>query len=552
MARRKKEDVSPDVSVTLEQPTDPPPPLEDRIEDQARQDTILTTDNPWEMLAEARQIDLDQRAAHYDRFVSLVAKKTPAERDQLVTQGAEVFKVRVDTIRASLKTKDRDEAGLRQIAVSFQHENMMYETVYRRDQVPSTVYLGYDMTKPEEPPQVFETVKIGEREYIPPSSMLADSGTILFAQTVEEYDDDWDLFLRLKAFIGQYLQLDSTAFQELLACYAMMTFVFDRFDALPYLRAQGDYGSGKTRLLTVVGSLCYRALMAGGATTPSPVFRIIDRFKGTLVIDEADFEKSEMWGEIVKILNTGYTRGWPVLRTEKGPDGGFDVKAYDCFAPKLLATRRRFNDAALESRCLSHTMPILLDFKKDMPLTLGKGFRQEAQQIRNQLLLWRFRNWSRVEVDSNARVDGVEPRMNQIAQPLMAATESPKLKATILGSVTGYSRLIQEERRESMEGLIAALAVKRWLARQKPARYKLDEITGALKMMDYPNVSARKVGDIMRRVLGVNTAMVGGDSWVMMTEDTAKKLSHRYGLQAEEVAIVTPQKILDSQRGGRA
>lgn len=554
MPRKKQPD--PVVEVTVEQPEQPEepetPPLEEQLEDQTRQDKILTTDNPWEMLAEARLIDLDQRAEHYERFVSLVAKKAPAERDQLVTQGAEVFKVRVDTIRASLKTRDREEAGLRQIVVAFQHENMMYETVYRREMVPATVYLGYNMDKPEDAPQVFESVKIGEKEYLPPSSMLADSGTILFAQAVEEYGGDWDLFLRLKAFIGSYLQLDSNAFQELLACYSMMTWVFDRFDALPYLRAQGDYGSGKTRLLSVVGSLSYRSLMAGGATTPSPVFRIIDRFKGTLIIDEADFEKTEMWGEIVKILNTGYTRGWPVLRTEKGPDGAFDVKAYDCFAPKILATRRRFQDAALESRCLSHTMPILTEFNPKMPLTLGKAFRQEAQQIRNQMMLWRFRNWARVEVDPNARMAGVEPRINQIAQPLMAATDSPKLKAAILASVTGYSKQVLEERRESLEGLVAALVVKRWLARQRPARFKLEEVTNTLKTMDFPNIHARKVGDIVRRVLGVETTMLGGDSWVMMNEETARKLTHRYGLQTEEAAVTMPQKIADSQRGGPA
>jgi hypothetical protein len=65
--------------------------------------------------------------------------------------------------------------------------------------------------------------------------------------------------------------------------------VYDAFNEFPYLRFRGDYGTGKSRALIVVGSLCYKAYFASGASTVAPIFHTLDLFRGTLILDEADF-----------------------------------------------------------------------------------------------------------------------------------------------------------------------------------------------------------------------------------------------------------------------
>ena len=65
-----------------------------------------------------------------------------------------------------------------------------------------------------------------------------------------------------------------------------------------------------------VGSLCYKPIFASGASTVSPLFRTLDLFRGTLVIDEGDFRFSDEKAEVIKILNNGNARGFPVPRTE--------------------------------------------------------------------------------------------------------------------------------------------------------------------------------------------------------------------------------------------
>src|SRR5204863_8860180 len=105
-------------------------------------------------------------------------------------------------------------------------------------------------------------------------------------------------------------------FLQVASFYLLFTWVYDDFNELPYLRLRGDPGCGKTRFLLTVGSLCYKPIFASGASTVSPLFRLLDAIRGTLIIDEGDFRFSDEKAEIVKILNNGNARGFPVLRSE--------------------------------------------------------------------------------------------------------------------------------------------------------------------------------------------------------------------------------------------
>lgn len=125
---------------------------------------------------------------------------------------------------------------------------------------------------------------------------------------------------------------------------------------MPYLRVRGDPGSGKTRFLLTVGCLCHERIFASGASTVSPLFRLLDTFRGTLVIDEGDFRLSDEKAEVVKILNNGNGKGFPVLRSEVSRQGEYGLRAYAVFGPNLVATRGYFEDRALESRCLTEEM----------------------------------------------------------------------------------------------------------------------------------------------------------------------------------------------------
>jgi hypothetical protein len=127
--------------------------------------------------------------------------------------------------------------------------------------------------------------------YSPRNSLLANE-VVLFPSHADEYETDEALVRAIQHFIHRYVDL-SPRFEEIAAYYVLFTWVYDTFNELPYLWVRGDMGSGKTRFLLTIGSICYKPIFASGASTVSPLFRLLHLFRGTLIIDEGDFRFSD-------------------------------------------------------------------------------------------------------------------------------------------------------------------------------------------------------------------------------------------------------------------
>src|ERR1039458_6977838 len=224
-----------------------------------------------------------------------------------------------------------------------------------------------------------------------PENNLLKNEVVLFPSEVAEYESEQALVAEIRQFIHRYVDV-SPLFEEIMSYYVLFTWVYDAFNELPYLRLRGDTGTGKTRFLLTAGSLCYKPIYASGASTVSPLFRILDSVRGTLIIDEGDFRFSDEKAEIVKILNNGNARGFPVLRSEATNDGKeFDPRAYSVFGPKMIATRNYFEDRALETRCLTEETGGR-KLRDDIPLNLDVEWKIHGLDLRNKLLMFRFRN----------------------------------------------------------------------------------------------------------------------------------------------------------------
>lgn len=281
------------------------------------------------------------------------------------------------------------------------------------------------------------------RPYSAGNSLL-EHRVVLFPSRVESYGSDGELLAEVRAFIHRYVDL-SEGFEELAAHYVLMTWIFDDFDALPYLRVRGDYGSGKSRFLQAIGSVVYKPIFASGASSVSSLFRMIDAFRGTLVLDESDFRASDEKAEVTKILNNGNARGFPVLRVEQTNGKEFNPRAFEVYGPKILATRRYFEDKALESRCITEEL-VQGRIRRDVPLSLPDAFHREAEALRNKLLLWRFVNSGRRRQEVLLPAD-LEPRVAQVFGPLLATAESEEIRERICtrASETGHELLAERE-----------------------------------------------------------------------------------------------------------
>lgn len=69
---------------------------------------------------------------------------------------------------------------------------------------------------------------------------------VLLPSAATNYGDENALRSELQAFVHRYVDLTET-FERIAVEYVLLSWVYDVFNELPYLRLQGDYGTGKTR-----------------------------------------------------------------------------------------------------------------------------------------------------------------------------------------------------------------------------------------------------------------------------------------------------------------
>jgi hypothetical protein len=179
---------------------------------------------------------------------------------------------------------------------------------------------------------------------------FARVGAVRLPSKWENYQSLDYLAETIRAWIHRYFDCDPV-FESVATLYVLHTWIYERFHAVPYLRFLGISGSGKTRGTETIGSVCYRPLVIAGSATAAPMFRLIEGLGGTMLIDEADFQDSQIGTDIAKILNCGYQKHLSVTRMEK-TNNGYVPRLYEVFGPKVINGRRSFQDDATESRCL--------------------------------------------------------------------------------------------------------------------------------------------------------------------------------------------------------
>jgi len=305
-------------------------------------------------------------------------------------------------------------------------------------------WVVYHYTKPNSKPMILpvESMEKNGVIYEVLSGDELTEGLISLPSGLGDYESEAKLVEEIQAFIHKWLDV-SPEFEELSAYYVLLSWFYDPLYTVPYLRALGDTGTGKSRFLDVVGKLCYKPIKISGAVTPSPIYRLLKKWKGTLVIDEADFYKSDESHEIVKILNCGFERGTPVVRSNK--DNPNDIETFYVFGPKVIATRRTYADKALEARCITEVMKETS--RTDIPATLDQTFFKEQEKLRRKLLHYRLKslgNWlgklsenggnnGKIEVNNVTNVtnvtfdlSGIEPRLKQLASSFFLAFRNNK------------------------------------------------------------------------------------------------------------------------------
>lgn len=359
-----------------------------------------------------------------------------------------------------------------------------------------------------------------------PENPLIKHKIILFPASIDEYCDKKNLITKIREFIHRYVDI-SESFELVSTYYVLLTWIYDTFDVVPYLRMCGDYGSGKTRFLQTIGSICYKPIFASGASTVAPIFHILDQIGGTLILDEGDYRFSDEKADIAKILNNGNAKGFPVLRCEKINQGEFMPKAYQVFGPKIISSRNNYEDLAVESRFITEEVG-WRKIREDIPLALPASFHEEAARLRNMLLMWRFHNFSKVRKPEDYIDPSLENRINQIFSPLLCLVNSEDDRNKILNLARGKNEQMRSDRGLQVEADVL-WAIKEG-CKQSDKLLSISEITHLFMKKfasAYDNrITPKWIGSILRRKLRLSTRKSNGV--YVLCENQKEKLAMLY------------------------
>jgi hypothetical protein len=369
----------------------------------------------------------------------------------------------------------------------------------------------------------------------PPNNALVSKRIIHFPSAATPYQDERQILGEIKDFMHKYLDV-SPVFEEIATYYVLFTWMFDKFNEVPYLRAIGDFGSGKSRFLQTIGILCYKPVFTSGASTASPIFRIIDEVHGTLIIDEADYKNSDMTADIIKILNTGYQKGMSLLRSEG--KGVFEVKTYDVYCPKIVATREPFTDKALESRCLTEEMGST-SLREDIPRTLEDDFYKQAELIRNKLLMWRLKNYFIPIERSQEIIKDIHPRLNQIVMPLLSIIKDSDIRESLKKFIVKYNADLIADRGMTWESdvIFAILKLDSELHLKEITVKEIADEVNLYKDSNDDKLQARKVGWLLRARLQLKPFRTRR-GFILTLDENRKKLNmwkERFGITDADI-----------------
>jgi len=433
-----------------------------------------------------------------------------------------------------------------------------------------------------------DAVEIDGTRYVPMApSMIITTGGVLFPSRLGPLKDTRELVAYIEMYIRSVYLLPRVTDAKIMAYYALLTWLYDCFNTIPYLRAMGEAGAGKSELMRRVGLVCYRLMTSSGAGSSASLFHGVEQYRGTVFVDEADLKDSDTTNDVVKFLNLGAMKNNPIWRLEEITlaDGrkGFAVKIYQTFCPKLIAMRRDFRDDAVGSRCITFKIQPMEPreiFEAGVTLEITNEIRGRATALRNMLLRWRLEHWQReIEIDPMFYDLDISSRLNQVTGPLMAiAKDDPDLQAEMRQFLREYYAEMVLSRSMTITARVieAMWKIYRYPDLRKEmvvcetdgderilvgnvtriANEIMDEMNGRdeddEKKRARDELSPHKIGKVLREEMQLRSMRSNKGYWVYWNQSRMEAMAKRYGIDPDEIAAGAARAVEgDGSTNGR-
>ena len=225
-----------------------------------------------------------------------------------------------------------------------------------------------------------------------------------------------EVLVELVRTLTRYLAL-SEGVATTIALWILFAHAHDAFPISPILAVTSpEKRCGKTTLLELVSSLVPCPLPSSSITAAS-LFRAVDQFRPTLLIDEADTflgDRDELRG----LLNSGHRRTLAVVIRTVGDQ--HEARAFSTWAPKVIALIGRLPDT-LADRSIEVRMRRRTKDEHVERLRLDR--LDELEPLRRRIWTWAQDNQEELQMMDPSLPDRLHDRAMDNWRPLVSIAE---------------------------------------------------------------------------------------------------------------------------------
>jgi hypothetical protein len=248
-----------------------------------------------------------------------------------------------------------------------------------------------------------------------------------------------ELYQRLVAALRKYVDFDHDGAYTIIACWALMTFVYPTFSAVPFLHLLGEKGTGKSQALDVLQELTRQGYKS--QATPAVVGDLVESKRVTLLFDQADNMKDQH----VDLFTDSYRAG--ARRTIVDMENRGNPHEFETFGPKAFAGVHYLHYDLADRVILIATSPTI---KTVPPITEGL---QELKQLRAECYRWsllEFHKLRKLQSFTDSEWPGLTKyrgRQRELWQPIECMMEALAVPEADREAARAYYRRSQSSTR---------------------------------------------------------------------------------------------------------
>jgi hypothetical protein len=353
-------------------------------------------------------------------------------------------------------------------------------------------------------------------------------------QTQAVFQEVYDYFKRQIHFTQSWQPVFVTL-------WAMGTYLYRQFPCYGHLWLNSPTThSGKTKLLNVLWTVCYKSTEPQLEPTAAVVFRFPSAIGGTLLLDEVDNLDPQKRSDVIAILNSYNSQG-VVLRAVVGKKKDYTLARFPTYCPKVIAGINNL-PTTLQDRCIK----IYLHRKKqaeEVERFMPQMFENQVN-LRNQLDAWAIRDALRIieaykHLNLLGALNAIDDRGKDILEPLFAiASVLPKWVKRRLDEAT--ESIASERNAEEGESNAIVLGVQvldEHFPKDKDVWRLRTERALGLFSEEIPSIETKPQAQALLRRLGFRSKRIRAGKRVLRGYEVSRrkleKLRERYAVRTQ-------------------